>query len=205
MAENTTTTTNTAQQLTMSPAQPTSRLHGLPQELKELVFSFAVALSMPIPARVHLRDVEIDADADDDSDTTSNSTRDSSTSSATFTTLVKVTPRQPALCRIDTGTRPTVLRIFYTQNTFLFRAHAYDEAPAAQLARRHRPQLCARSPADPPRATRDEHRQNLRRAAAAAPVPDQRAARLKGTAAAPLPHARLAAAWGRGRARVLRR
>jgi len=92
-----------------------------------MIFSFAVVSPTPIPARVHLRDVEIDAD--DDFDTNSNSTGDSSTHSATFTTLVKVTPRQPALSRIDTETRPTVLRIFYTQNTFLFRAHAYDEAP----------------------------------------------------------------------------
>ena len=129
MAEDTTTTTttNTAQQLAMPSTQPNSRLHRLPQELKEMIFSFAVVSTTPIPARVHLRDVEIDAD--DDFDTNSNSTGDSSTGSATFTTLVKITPSQPALSRIDTETRPTVLRIFYTQNTFLFRAHAYDEAP----------------------------------------------------------------------------
>lgn len=60
--DTTTTTTNTSQQLAMPSAQPNSRLHRLPQELKEMIFSFVVISPTPIPARVHLRDDGIVAD-----------------------------------------------------------------------------------------------------------------------------------------------
>ena len=126
MAEDTTTTTNTTQQLAMSLAQPNSRLHALPQELQEMIFSFVVISPNPIPARVHLRDIE--TFSDDDNSTISNSS-DSNNSPTNFATRVKITPSQPALSRTDRQTRPAVLRLFYTQNTFLFRAHAYAEGP----------------------------------------------------------------------------
>lgn len=132
MAEDTdtTTTTNTTQQVAMSLVQPNSRLHALPQELQEMIFSFVVISPNPIPARVHLRDIETFSDDDDDDDDSTNShPSDSDNSPTTFATRVKITPSQPALSRTDRRTRPTVLRIFYTQNTFLFRAHAYAESP----------------------------------------------------------------------------
>lgn len=119
----TTTTTNTAQQLTMSPAQPTSHLHGLPQELQEMIFSFVVVSPTPIPARINLKEFETSAD-----NTYSNSNSSGSSSTA-FTTRVKISPSQPALSRVDKQTRATVLRIFYTQNTFLFRGHRYQSGP----------------------------------------------------------------------------
>jgi len=129
MAEDTT-SSNTAQQL--ATTQPNSRLHALPQELKEMIFAFAVVSPTPIPARVHLKDIE-ESSTDSSSSPSSNddttSCSSDSISTPTFKTLVKIDPTQPALSCIDSETRPTVLRIFYTQNTFLFRAHAYVEGP----------------------------------------------------------------------------
>lgn len=117
---------NANSRLEMSSTQPNSRLHALPQELQEMIFAFAVVSLNPIPARVHLKDIETTADNDDDDDDTNPSDGSSPT---IFTTLVKIDPSQPALSRIDGQTRPAALRIFYTQNTFLFRAHAYVEGP----------------------------------------------------------------------------
>jgi hypothetical protein len=84
-----------------------------------MIFAFAVVSSTPIPARIHLKDFETPAD---------NSTSDDSSTTA-FTTRVRVEPSQPALSYVDKQTRATVLHIFYTQNTFLFRCHSYQTSP----------------------------------------------------------------------------
>lgn len=118
MAEDTTTARH------LASTQPNSRLHRLPIELQEMIFAFAVVSPTPIPARVHLKDIETSADS-----SSSSSSTDDDTSNTAFTTLVKIDPSQPALSRVDMHTRPIVLRIFYTQNTFLFRTHAYVEGP----------------------------------------------------------------------------
>jgi hypothetical protein len=126
MAEDTT-TTNTTQQVAMSLAQPNSRLHALPQELQEMIFSFVVISPNPIPARVHLRDIETFSDDDDDDDSTNSNASESDNSPTNFATRVKITPSQPALSRIDRQTRPAVLRLFSTECNY---------APEARLVRR---------------------------------------------------------------------
>lgn len=124
MAEHTTTN---AQHF--ASTQPNSRLHRFPIELQGMIFAFVVISPTPIPARVHLKDVETPSDNADSNDDISNADSNDGSSPATFTTLVKIDPSQPALSRIDSHTRPIVLRIFYTKNTFLFRTHAYVEGP----------------------------------------------------------------------------
>ena len=106
-------THNTLQSSEPAKPQPNSRLHALPQELQDIIYALVVVSPTPIPARIHLRDV-----ATKTSDLTN-----------PFTTLAKVEPTQPALSRLDRETRPAVLRIFYEQNTFLFRTHTYDQQP----------------------------------------------------------------------------
>jgi hypothetical protein len=112
-------TSNKKPRLEMSPTQPLSPLHDLPQELQEIIFAFAVVSPTPIPARIHLKDFETPADNIDSDDS----------SNTTFITRVRIEPSQPALSRTDKQTRLTVLRIFYTQNTFLFRGHSYQSGP----------------------------------------------------------------------------
>jgi hypothetical protein len=92
-----------------------------------MIFAFAVGSPTPIPARIHLRDVAVDTSS-------SALARDpessrSSSSPSTFTTLVKITPAQPALSHVDRATRVTVLRIFYEQNTFHLPALRAASAP----------------------------------------------------------------------------
>lgn len=90
-------------------AQPRSRLHGLPAEIRVMIYSLVVISPIPIPARIHIRDV---AKALDDS---------KPEESTVFKTQYKITPEQPALSRVDTSIRDEVLQVFYGANTFLFR------------------------------------------------------------------------------------
>jgi hypothetical protein len=113
--------------LGMVQPRPVNRLQTLPQELRDMIYTLVVVSPIPIPARVHLRDISTSAE-DTDTDPDSNDSS-SSSNSATFTTCAKISPGQPALSRVDRATRAVVLRIFYEQNTFLFRAHTYDHSP----------------------------------------------------------------------------
>lgn len=81
-----------------------------------MIFAFAVVSPTPILARIHLKDFETPADNIDSDDSRN----------TTFITRVRIEHSQPALSRIDKQTHRTILRIFYTQNTFLFRRHSYQ-------------------------------------------------------------------------------
>lgn len=109
--------TTSIRQITPKEAQPRSRFHDLPAEVRVMIYRLVVVSPTPLPARVLLRDVE---------ETTNSSKPEEST---TFTTQYKVTPGQPAIARTDRTIRDEVLRVFYAENTFLFRIHALDTNP----------------------------------------------------------------------------
>ena len=100
----------------LSLSKPKNRLQELPQELRDMIYGYAVTSPSPIASRIHLRDVEVlssgtDSDASD------------------TTTEIKISPPQPPLSMVDRSTRTATLRLFYTENTFLFRMHNLDLSP----------------------------------------------------------------------------
>jgi hypothetical protein len=71
----------------------------------------------PLPARVRLMDVL----------TAPNTTSQGETDESA--TQVLVTPTQLALAQVDHSTHASALRLFYAENTFLFREHPANHAP----------------------------------------------------------------------------
>lgn len=81
-----------------------------------MVYGYAVKSGTPIASRINLRDVEV-LSSGADSDT------------GDIITEIKISPPQPALSLVNHSTRAETLRLFYTENTFLFRTHSLDLCP----------------------------------------------------------------------------
>lgn len=110
------TTSNGSHRFEMSATQPHSYLHAVPQEIRDMIYAFAVISPTPLSARVLLRDI-------DTADDTTSPEQTPPHAATTTLTQLKITPSQPPLALIDRQTRAEVLALFYNSNTFLFRLH----------------------------------------------------------------------------------